>query len=288
MIVSKIVGGLGNQLFCYAAGKSLAERLNVPFKIDIRAYDDYKLHAYALENFAISAAIANANECAYTSPASTLKKIWQHLSGKRPDLKLYQEQGLQFNKQLLTLPANSYLSGYWQCEKYFSSAAEVIRQEFSFKDEPDAMNADMLTQIRNSKSISVHIRRGDYISNPSANAVHGICELDYYQQAATYLANKLNTELSFYVFSDDPEWVKQHLHLSGNTIYVAHNNAVQNHEDLRLMSACEHHIIANSTFSWWGAWLNPSSQKIVIAPKQWFKDPNYDASDLVPASWIRL
>nr|VFK65587.1 MAG: Glycosyl transferase family 11 [Candidatus Kentron sp. TUN] len=134
----------------------------------------------------------------------------------------------------------------------------------------------------------MHIRRGDYVSDKEANTLIGTCSLDYYQRAVRLLQERIESNPRFYVFSDDPDWVQANLRLDGQMHIVRHNNTDTNFEDLRLMSACSHHIIANSTFSWWGAWLNPSPQKIVIAPARWFKSDKLDDRDLIPSSWLRI
>jgi hypothetical protein len=286
MIITRIVGGLGNQLFCYAAGKSLADRHHVPLHLDISAYDSYTLHPYRLNQFKINAEPTKS----INRKRSLLKKVLPYLPKMTtPDLFTFAEKSLEFDETFLTLSDQTYLSGYWQSEKYFSNIIKNLREELQFKQSPDQMNAEYLACIQSSFAVSVHIRRGDYVTNPEANAVHGTCDLEYYRRATALLHSKLNhTPVTYYIFSDDPEWVQSHLRLNGDMVFITHNNGIQNHEDLRLMSACQHHIIANSTFSWWGAWLNPSPKKMVIAPKQWFKDSSYSCRDLVPESWISV
>jgi hypothetical protein len=166
--------------------------------------------------------------------------------------------------------------------------ASQIRQDFSFIDPPSEVNAEWLVRIRQENSVSVHVRRGDYVSLASANAFHGTLSLDYYAKSAQLLRERLSGDLSFFVFSDDPEWVKSNLVLPGNTTYVDWNGEGAAHEDLRLMSNCRHNIIANSSFSWWGAWLGENADKLVVAPKQWFTNGNPVSEDLIPRSWIKV
>jgi len=142
-------------------------------------------------------------------------------------------------------------------------------------------------QILAKESISLHIRRGDYVSNVYTNSVHGTCSLDYYQQAVTLLESKLNNP-HFFIFSDDLAWAKEHLSFIENVTFVELDVNIPDHDEMFLMSQCLHHIIANSSFSWWGAWLNKNLDKIVIAPKRWFIDETYNTSDLIPDAWIRL
>jgi hypothetical protein len=145
----------------------------------------------------------------------------------------------------------------------------------------------MLAEIRSQNSVCLHVRHGDYITDPRVNVVHGIVGLDYYQRAMENLRRRLSSP-SFYIFSDDPDWARDQLRPPGLTTCVAHNLGKCDHEDLRLMRACRHFIIANSSFSWWGAWLSTSPQKVVIAPEKWLRASYYSPTDIVPESWIRL
>lgn len=288
MIVTRIIGGLGNQMFQYAAARTLSQRIKVPLQLDLTGFEAYKLHAYGLNNFNIVESPAKLSDYVIGEPVSMLGKI-NKLIGLRTRLQIYRENGLAFNARVLELPSHTYLDGYWQSENYFLTAEKQIRNDFSFKVVPDAVNQECLDHIKSVIAVSVHIRRGDYVSNPVVNSVHGVCDLDYYQRAVKFLRSYLQSEdLHFYVFSDDPEWVKQHMDFGPASTFVSHNNASKNYEDLRLMSACSHHIIANSSFSWWGAWLNPSQDKVVIAPKKWFQSEDLDSSTIVPVNWIRL
>lgn len=288
MIVTRIIGGLGNQMFQYAAARALSQRINVPLKLDLTGFEAYKLHAYGLNNFNIVESLAELSNYVIGEPVSMLGKI-NKLIGLRTRLQIYRENGLAFNAQILELSSHTYLDGYWQSENYFLTAEKQIRNDFSFKVVPDAVNQECLDHIKSVMAISVHIRRGDYVSNPVVNSVHGVCDLDYYQRAVKFLRSYLHSEdLHFFVFSDDPAWVKQHMDFGPASTFVSHNNTSKNYEDLRLMSACRHHVIANSSFSWWGAWLNPRQDKVVIAPKKWFQSEDLDSSTIVPANWIRL
>ncbi len=148
-------------------------------------------------------------------------------------------------------------------------------------------NKDIGEMIQSFKSVSLHIRRGDYVSNKVTNQVHGVCDLNYYSHAISYIAERIsNTHL--FVFSDDPEWAKGNLKTEIPTFFVDNNRADKDYEDLKLMRQCKHNIIANSSFSWWGAWLNQNAGKIVIAPKKWFNDKSINTKDLIPEKWIRL
>src|SRR5262245_48269614 len=141
--------------------------------------------------------------------------------------------------------------------------------------------------MRRVPSVSLHVRRGDYVRDPALNRIHGTCSLEYYADAIDYVAQRV-PGARFFVFSDDLRWVEHNLPIRHPVEYVRHNTGQQGHEDIRLMSHCQHHIIANSGFSWWGAWLDPRPEKIVCAPARWFADDRYDTRDVIPASWVKL
>ena len=182
---------------------------------------------------------------------------------------------------------NVYLEGFWHSEKYFKDIENVIRQEFTIRDEPDALNKEMANKIMACEPVSIHIRRGDYVSDKKTNEFHGTCSLEYYNDAIGIITKEIKAP-HFFVFSDDPVWVQDNLKLKFSTTYLVYNGAEKAYEDLRLMSLCKHHIIANSSFSWWGAWLSGNPYKIVIAPKKWFNDETIDTSDLIPDEWFRI
>jgi hypothetical protein len=179
------------------------------------------------------------------------------------------------------------ITGYWQAEKYFSKIAEQIREDFSFKPTIGSKDAILIDQINKVNAVSLHVRRGDYVNNPATATTHGLCSLDYYRKAINYLAQR-ELQPHFFVFSDDINWVKSNLEINFPCQYVDHNRGAESFNDMRLMSLCNHNIIANSSFSWWGAWLNQRVDKIVIAPNQWFADGKVNTMDLRPKSWICL
>ncbi|ACT47940.1 alpha-1,2-fucosyltransferase [Methylotenera mobilis] len=288
MLVSRIIGGLGNQMFEYAAARAASLRISVQLKLDLSGFETYDLHAYGLNNFNIVEDVAKKDDYFIGAPESLLKKIKKYLRGLI-QLESFRESDLSFDSKVLELNDNTYLDGYWQCERYFIDFDKQIRQDFSFKFAPDALNQRYLELIDSVNAVSVHIRRGDYVSNSTTNEIHGVCDLDYYQRAAEFMRARIGPEnLHFFVFSDDTDWVKENISFGSDTTFISHNDAAKNYEDMRLMSACKHHIIANSSFSWWAAWLNPSKQKVVIAPRQWFKSTLLNSDDIVPASWVRL
>jgi hypothetical protein len=295
MIVARLIGGLGNQMFEYAAARALSLRTNASLVLDISGFKQYNLHAYGLNHFNIAGDVFNqveyvdSDKSKYVvrNPKSLIGRISRRLKlGQR--LKVFRETDLVFNADMLTVRGDTYLEGYWQSEQYFVDQESQIRSDFGFRSNPDEINQHWLDRINSVLAVSVHIRRGDYVTDPAANAIHGVCSVDYYQRAVEFLKSRIASDLFFFVFSDDPEWSKNNIDFGANTFFISHNDASKNYEDLRLMSACKHHIIANSSFSWWGAWLNGYVDKIVVAPKRWFEGEEHDARDLVPAKWIRL
>lgn len=199
---------------------------------------------------------------------------------------IVQEFHYCFSPQMLRLNDNSYVSGYWQSEKYFSEFRGEIRAEFSFKTPLSQKNIELSERIKSLNSVSMHIRRNDFVNNVQINATHGLCSIDYYQASMKYIFERIKNPY-FFIFSDDLVWVKDNLKIGYPCEFVGHNQGVESYNDMRLMSFCQHHIIANSSFSWWGAWLNPNENKIVIAPQRWFLDDTNN-QDLIPQDWVTL
>jgi hypothetical protein len=200
---------------------------------------------------------------------------------------VFKEPHFPYDPNILKCNNHVYLEGYWQTEKYFKDIKEIILRDFTIVEEPDPRNKTMADQIRGSESVSIHVRRGDYVTNPTTNAYHGTCSEDYYKKAIQIIKNRVHKP-QFFIFSDDLTWVREHLDIGYPTVFVDFNGPDKDYEDLRLMSLCQNHIIANSSFSWWGAYLGSDPGKIVIAPKRWFKKTDIITSDLLPESWIQL
>lgn len=296
MTVVKLMGGLGNQMFQYATARRIAWRNKSVLKLDLSTLQGEPgsdtPRRFELHHLSITAQPASPSEIAgltmqaAASRESVLGHLLQKL-GLRPLPVFYRERHFHFDRAVLRMSDNSYLEGYWQSEKYFADIKELILTEFSFKHPLSGMNLQLAQSMQTTSSVSLHIRRGDYVSSSAITAFHGTCSLQYYLNAAAKIASEVPAP-HFFVFSDDTEWVKEHLLLPYTMTMVEHNGPDAGHEDMRLMSMCRHHIIANSSFSWWGAWLNPRPDKIVIAPSRWFNDPSVDTGDLLPASWLRM
>jgi hypothetical protein len=268
-------------MFQYAAGKHLAMLRHTQLQLDISWYDRAKQddgvnkRRYELEPYALTATLYRP-----TFANKLLLKAFGH--GIYSD----DDQPYVFHEEVLELPNFTRLFGFFQNERYFAPIRDTIMQEFSLTTDPDQANQQLLDQINaNDQPVSVHVRRGDYVTSAAHAAHHGSTTLDYYKKASQTIT-KTVPKPTFYVFSDDPAWCKQHLKLDGQTIYV--DNANPGSEDMRLMRACHHNIIANSSFSWWGAWLNTNPKKVVVGPKQWLNSSSMDTSSALPADWIRL
>lgn len=291
MIIVSLIGGLGNQMFQYAAGKRLADKHGVPLKLDISAFGTYKLHKYSLHNFNITAKIADRDDITSVrgKPNGGIGRIIQRLTGAGPAVgkNTFTERHFHFDPAVLDLGGNVYMQGYFQSERYFSDMAGTIRREFTVKPAMAGEDMAVAESIESCDAISVHIRRGDYVTSARANRFHGTCGIEYYQKAARLAADGLGNPV-FFVFSDEPVWARANIDLGFRTEFVGHNGPDNNHQDIRLMAMCGHHIIANSTFSWWPAWLCDNPHKRVYAPMKWFNDPAIDTSDIIPEGWTRI
>lgn len=289
MIIVQLIGGLGNQMFQYAAGRRLAHIHNTELHLDLTRFASDALRNYGLDKFRINAKIASPNLLKQVpfSRQDALRIGIKNLYCKETGFQYVKEQSFDFNKRVLSLPDNVYLEGYWQSEKYFKDIQGLLEREFSFKDEQNRANRDLTELIHSTESVNLHIRRGDYISNPATNEFHGTCSLDYYHRALEKLTKTVERPHLF-IFSDDPEWVWNNLHVAYPSTLVDINGPEKDYEDMRLMSLCNHHIIANSSFSWWGAWLSKYPDKQVYAPKNWFNSSDNDTKDLIPENWHRI
>jgi len=279
-------------MFQYAAGRALSLRLGTSFKLDTRDFSGYKLHqGFELDRlFNISLDLASSDDLEIVlgwQKSKLMKRLF-----RRDHLKQFRYRSYvvepQFNycKEFNQVKDNSYLEGYWQSEKYFTDFAEKIREDFAFKLPFSNQNIKVAEQISLVNAVSLHVRRGDYVNNPKTTETHGLCSLEYYKAAIDYVSANVY-QPHFFVFSDDIAWAKANLQINSVAVYVDNNASQESYNDMRLMSLCKHNIIANSSFSWWGAWLNQNAEKIVIAPKQWFFKA-IDTADLIPASWVRL
>lgn len=295
MIITRLIGGLGNQLFQYAVARHLVEINRTVLKIDVSGFETYKLHKYSLWPFNIQENFASPEEVAMLTPKQGIVGPILRRSLRKPPklVKTYirEKDSFYFDREILSLSDGVYLDGYWGSEKYFIGIEDVIRREFTVKTPQMDENKELAELITACEAVSIHIRRGDFVSVPYTNKMRGTCGLDYYLQCASLFSQCVKNP-HFFIFSDDPDWVHGNFSLAYPNTIVDYNKADRSHEDLRLMSRCKHNIIANSTFSWWAAWLNPNPDKIVIASRIWFRNPvanakvNFD--DLYPKEWIMI
>lgn len=287
MIFVRLVGGLGNQLFQYACARAVSLRCGAELVLDLRELVQPAAHAaYGLHQFAIRARIGQTDELPPPRERIIPYALWR--AGFMRPL-FMRERGLGLNAAVLGASDDTYLHGYFQSEAYFSDAIASLREELQIVSAISDENRHWLETIQqDDRAVSLHIRRGDYVATSAGQALHGSCDAGYYARAVKKIRERLGRPPIFYVFSDDPGWVRQNLDLGAEMIVLSHNSASSAVEDMRLMGMCRHHIIANSTFSWWGAWRNPSPEKLVIAPQRWFSNPRLSNPDICPADWLRL
>lgn len=321
MTLFQISGGLGNQLFQYAMARRLALRgdgilhadlyqlgmqLQPPrqFRLDLfharvlalpwycvwryskREFLDRLVRRYLPENLgrrllSLAARRGFKSPCAYRFDAC--------IPGRpKPMLqigKVVSERQFHFDPEVLNLSGDLLLMGYWQTEKYFADIAPQLHTELQVKTPQAGQNLAVGNHMRAQQSVSLHVRRGDKAVAKDFNG----STPEYHQRAMAWFRDRLSSPM-FFVFTDDWDWVKQHLPEAPDVVHVNHNGQDQDHEDLRLMSQCRHHIIALSSFSWWGAWLNPSPDKLVVCPphQRWFNFLNCDTVDIFPDSWVQI
>jgi hypothetical protein len=280
MIYSRIRGGLGNQLFQYSVARSLADQLGVDLGLDIREYNNLSNFEMGLSNFNIRA-IFNPDGLIRHKQDGKILFALENLIGMHKHV--YYEPFLSFDKNVLTKQDGTFLKGHWQSEKYFKDKNKIM-EDLQIVKQPTEKNIQLKSKIEECNSISLHIRRGDYVSN----SAHGLCDLTYYYKAVQFFIDKYGSNFEIFAFSDDPNWVKNNLELPVKINFISNNSSKNNYEDLRLMSYCEHNIIANSSFSWWGAWLNKNPKKYIIAPKKWFANNKIENNDITPQNWLRI
>lgn len=284
MIVSNIIGGLGNQMFQYSLGFSLAKKLNTSLFLDISSFKNPNIYAkrqYELKIFEIDNLFIKSNNL-----INLVNSIF-HLKVNPYLCKSVREVATKYNSSILKKSGRLYLDGYWQSYKYFSDYEQDIANIYKFRAPLSTQTLKKAQEINKNNSISIHVRRGDYVADTSTNKHHGTCSQSYYQRSIEYISKKVKNP-TFYIFSDDPDWVKKNITIKQKTVYITHNKTNDSWQDMYLMSKCKHNIIANSSFSWWGAWLNSNINKIIIAPRKWFRDTSIDTRDLIPPDWIRL
>ncbi len=281
-------------MFQYAFIHAMAMKRRCEFLLDVdaiafaRQHNGYELKdVFSIEDSLVADPATLRELLGWRYPLS-IRNVLRHRMARpfRSD-KIYVEKNLRYQADLEEFDAR-YWIGYWQSERYFSHVGAEIRRAFRFSNSLSEATAVYMEQIRKGSAVSVHFRRGDYVSNSKTSAIHGVCDLGYYRRAVTYFLERY-TNLTFFVFSDDLNWVKANAGeiFGKRVVFVEGSHGRNSFRDMQLMSACDLHVIANSTFSWWAAWLAESSRKCVIAPRRWFNEVE-KSHDLIPASWISL
>jgi hypothetical protein len=268
MIVVKVSGGLGNQMFQYAIARSISKKRKDQFKMDLLFYPAQLLRNYELASFNIFENIATVNEIKALSGSDYFIYKAARKAGLklRPKTYFKEKKTTAFDPKVFDYSDRVYLDGFWQNEMYFIDIRREICRDFTPKEELSSQSKLYLKKIKKCNSVSIHVRRGDYVSNTHTNNVHGVCSLSYYKKAIKYIKSK-EQKVVFFIFSDDINWCKDNFKFIEDKCFIDNSNSAI--EDLELMKNCNHNIIANSSFSWWGGWLNLNLDKIVISPKNW-------------------
>lgn len=278
MIIVKLKGGIGNQMFQYALGRVMSLRYGVDLKLDTSFfYLDFKTitkRSYSLDVFNIKAKIFRINKF-ITYIVLIFRKILKNKGV---------EKSFQFDPEVFSLGPNVLLDGYWQSPKYFAGYEDVIRKDFTLKNPLPQNIQNLIEEIESKNSVCIHVRRGDFVGNKH----HEVVDIEYYNKALDYISKIKNIE-NIYIFSDDIEWCKNNFNFAFPSVFVGEEYAGEKDAGhLLLMSKCKDFIIPNSSFSWWAAWLSTNKEKIVVVPPKWFSDESINTNDLIPENWIRI
>ena len=295
MVIIGLRGGLGNQLFQYAAAKQIANYNETELFIDdvTGFHNDPYNRSFSLCDFCIESNKASLDLIKkYKRTNKYVKYLQYKLENILPIgfFNFLVERVFHYDNRIgnLRVKNNIYIEGYFQTEKYFKNISDQIRSEFQFKNKPDNDSIYYLSKIKSTNSISLHVRKYDSTETLDSSPMYGVCSINYYQKAINYIEERI-IDPTFFIFSDDIEWAKNKLiFINSKVEYIIRSGNIKDSEDLRLMKNCSHNIIANSSFSWWGAWLNENKDKIVIAPNRWFATEFSNYKDVVPNSWVKL
>ena len=292
MIVVKLISGLGNQLFQYSFARRISLERNVPLKLDISFYDSQDLRAYKLDCFNIEAEVITRQEV-----NRFLRKdwLWPARKGWNATQRLFpyykkrfveEQEKFEYDPAMNKMGKNAYIVGYWQHHQYHQRHESTLRKELTLRPSYQQKVGQLRDEIEaNGQSVSLHIRRGDYVTDPYAKGRFGALPMSYYRKAIEQIKQR-TVKPEIYVFSDEIDWAKEHLNVECPTHYVSLDDPDQDVLELFLMSRCKHNIMANSTFSWWGAYLNSNPEKIVIAPQRWSNDPHVNSKiNIQPPQW---
>ena len=290
MIIVRLQGGMGNQMFQYALGRALSLKNDTTLKLDIGILNETKnsfiKREYNLDIYNISAEIATKND---------IPSIHQNYRGDILIFKIYKylerfikskgkEKYFQYDPSILNTGPDVYLDGYWQSPKYFIGFEDIIKKDFTFKCKLSDKIINLIEVIKKENSVCVHVRRGDYVGNK----YHEIVGKDYYDKGIEYLNGKIKID-KIYVFSDDIGWCRENMAFQFPVMFVEDEyKGEKNEGHFALMKSCKYFIIPNSSFAWWSAWLSDYKNKIIICPTQWFADKSINSNDLIPKEWIKI
>lgn len=296
MVTVFLQGGLGNQMFQYAVGLHLAKKQNSEPLLDTTLLEDrfsqrkFTRRSFSLDVFTLEPRFTLLSHIASAVPVPglwfNLDRIYMQLAEAAGARNIIRERSQEFDPSVLNAKGNIALKyGYWQSERYFSAIAEDIRRAFTFKHPFNDEAKELARKIESTNSVSLHVRRGDYLV---PNNLLQPLDLQYYKRAVAYIAEHTK-DPEFFVFSDDIDWCVANLSLPFPATYVTNSTAgPRASHHMQLMSLCRHNVIANSSFSWWGAWLNRNPGKIVVTPKRWFPNGSSGANDLIPLGWVQI
>ena len=284
VIIIEVAGGLGNQMFQYALYTKFLS-MGKEAKLDIFSYRNKDSMPFELDIFHLKYETDTefARSLYVNERMRKITNKWRNLSGKEGRTVYNEKLDVGYQPEILNMD-EVYLSGYWQCEKYFLDMKEEIRKQFCFPKPQKKECLEMERRILETPSTAIHIRRGDYLLPENDAKYGGICTINYYRKAMAYIRS-LNPKTEFYIFTNDYEWTRENI-CEENATIVTCNTGKDSFYDMYLMSLCQNNIIANSSFSWWAAWLNRHENKKVVSPHRWFK--HLDVSDAICEDWIRI
>lgn len=294
MIVVQLLGGMGNQMFQYALAKHLSIKNKTNFKLDVsflqnRVYiKNYVYRNYDLDIFNIEENFLNEDILPIYNKnyniKSILNRVIHYLKVSLKGFIYVREKHFHFDINILSLKNKIYLNGYWQSVKYFESIEDIIRKDFTFKNNILLISNNIKNKIIETESICLNVRRGDFLFDKNIGFIGNNYILDATNKISEYISNPV-----YFIFSDDIEWCEQNIKLKHQMYFISHKHKGYKFDNyLHLMTLCKHFIIPNSTFAWWAAWLASNPNKVVIAPKNWFINPKIDTSDVLPENWIKI
>ena len=290
MVIVKLMGGMGNQMFQYAFGRALSLekavtlKLDLDFLLDRTPRDNFVYRDYDLPIFNCRPQILSEGDKRRFFGSSIMSSKNFNKILPLTIRKFYTERHFGYDQNVLNLNKNIYLEGYWQSYKYFSGIESTIRKEFSinhkFNEEEEEINQSILS----TNSVCVNVRRSDFL----VNSYHGVCNEKYFYKGINHI-EQFDSNLEIFVFSDDIDWCEKNLKFNRKTTFVGHEYAGDKFQSyLQLMTNCKHYVIPNSTFGWWAAWLASYERKIIVTPQAWFSDSKINTEDLIPKGWIRI